>query len=161
MAKTGDGTVFVCYPAVEGYGPQLQRLNAKGLAIPWPDDAWNDWQPGRDFGQAFVHINAIRIGPDGTLWAVDAGAQFSQPAIRGAARLIGFDPQTGKVQRIYSLATGTKPTSYINDVRFNGKHAYLPDTGAPALLVLDLSTGAVTRVLDHDPTTTSLRPTRR
>src|SRR5277367_2653558 len=144
VATTREGEVFACYPSIEGFGPQLEQLKPQDVAVPWPNDAWNSWKPGKDFAGDFVHINAIRTGPDGILWAVDAGAPgFGQPAIHGAARLIGFDTSTGQLERVYSLSAGAKPTSYINDVRFNGRHAYLPDTGAPALLVLDLDSGAV------------------
>ena len=159
VVTTPSGAMFACYPSVEGFGPQLQKLTSPDAATPWPDRAWNGWQPGRDFSRAFVHINAIRTGPDGTLWAVDAGAPgLGQAAIPGAARLIGFDVATGRLKRIYDLSGGTVSTSYMNDVRFNAGHAYITDSGSPALLVLDLSTGTVRRVLDHDPSTTDSRP---
>jgi len=31
------------------------------------DEAWNAWQPGHDPKDAFVRVNALRIGPDGAL----------------------------------------------------------------------------------------------
>ena len=159
VVTTTSGAMFTCYPLIEGFGPQLEKLTPPDTAIPWPDQAWNSWHPGQDFSHAFVHINAIRTGPDGTLWAVDAGAPgLGQAALPGAARLIGFDVATGRLERIYDLSGGTVPTSYMNDVRFNAGHAYITDSGSPALLVLDLSAGTVRRVLDHDPSTTDSRP---
>jgi hypothetical protein len=158
VVTTTSGAVFASYPSVEGFGPQIQKLTLPDGATPWPDQAWNSWQPGQDFLHAFVHVNAIRTGPDGTLWVVDAGAGLGQAAIPGAARLIGFDAQTGHLVRIYDLSGATASMSYMNDVRFNAGHAYITDSGSPALLVLDLSAGTVRRVLDHDPSTIASRP---
>ena len=105
-----------------------------------------------DAKSAFVHVNALRIGPDGILWVVDAGAPgIGKPSVAGAARIIGFDLSTNKVSRTYLLADGTKPNSYIDDIRFNGDYGYITDAGAPGLRVLNLKTGAVYRVLDNDP----------
>jgi hypothetical protein len=99
-------------------GPQLEQLKPQDVAVPWPNDAWNSWKPGNDFAGEFVHINAIRTGPDGILWAVDAGAPgFGQPAIHGAARLIGFDTSTGQLERVYSLSAGAKPTRSGLDIQ--------------------------------------------
>jgi hypothetical protein len=38
-------------------------------------------------------------------------------------------------------------------IRFNGDRGYLTDAEAPGLLILDLKTSAVRRVLDNDPST--------
>lgn len=62
--------------------------------------------------------------------------------------------------RIYSFASDVAlPGSYIDDVRLNGRHAYLTDAGRPGLIVLDLETGAARRVLDGHASATA--PTGR
>jgi hypothetical protein len=152
IATSNDGRAFASFPDADGPGVKLQELKSESNATPYPDLAWNSWKQGMDTKAAFVHVNALRIGPDGTLWVVDAGAPgIGKPAVSGAARIIGFDLSTNKVSRIYPLAHGTKKNSYIDDIRFNGDYGYLTDAGAPALLVLNLKTGAVRRVLENDP----------
>ncbi|MEI9999001.1 MAG: L-dopachrome tautomerase-related protein [Verrucomicrobiota bacterium] len=159
IAISANGRPFVSLPGVEGAGEQLAELDMHGDPFPWPDRAWNQWKPGSPFGSAFVHVNAARFGPDGTLWVVDAGSPgLGKPAVPGAARLFGFDIVTKKPVHLFPLQAATRPASYIDDVRFNGDHAYLTDAGAAGLIVLDLKTGAVRRVLDDDPSTVDQRP---
>ena len=152
ITTSNAGRAFASFPDADGTGVKLQELMSESKATPYPDLAWNSWKQGMDAKNAFVHVNALRIGPDGILWVVDAGAPgIGKPAVPGAARIIGFDLSTNKLSRIYPLADGTKKDSYIDDIRFNGDYGYLTDAGAPALLVLNLKTGTVRRVLDNDP----------
>lgn len=62
--------------------------------------------------------------------------------------------------RQYPLTDGVNASSFIDDIRFNGRHAYLTDAGSAGLLVLDLDSGAVRRVLDQAPSTSESRPIR-
>ncbi|SDU15721.1 Major royal jelly protein [Verrucomicrobium sp. GAS474] len=162
VTLTGGGRVFVAFPG-DGPGIQLGEINADGKAVPYPDAAWNGWIAGQDQAQApkaaFVHVNALRIGPDGKLWVVDAGAPgIGKAAVPGGARLIRFDLVKNAVEQIYPLQAGVKPKSFIDDFRFNGENVYLTDAGEPALLVLNMRTGVVRRLLDGDVSTTDHRP---
>jgi sugar lactone lactonase YvrE len=159
VTTTTDGRVFVGFPPGNKPGPQLVEMDTPVHGHAYPTEEWNAWKPGEPAGNAFVHVNAIRIGPDGRLWVVDAGAQgFGKPAVPGAARAIGINLVTDQVEKIYPLGAAIKPKSYIDDIRFNGPRAYLTDAGSPGILVLDLASGAVRRVLDDDPTSIDARP---
>ncbi|SDV48875.1 SMP-30/gluconolactonase/LRE family protein [Chitinasiproducens palmae] len=161
VTTTHDGRTFVSYPQADGPGVQLAELDGDGRAVPYPAASWNTIATDRDLAHRFVHVNAARIGPDDALWVVDAGAPgIGKPVVPGAARLFQIDVSTGKMARVYALADATRPQSYIDDVRFNGRRAYLTDAGAPGLLVLDLDTGAVRRVLDGHPSTIDTRALR-
>ena len=164
IATTPDGRIFVGFPQTDGPSIQVQEVMDEGRATrPFPDAAWNQGLAAAngDVSRSFVLINALRIGPDGALWLVDAGAPgLGKPAVKGAARLFRIDLGTNRITAVFPLEAGTTPMSYIDDVRFNGVHAYLTDAAVPGLLVLDLRTGQVRRVLDHDPTTTDGRPMR-
>ncbi|WP_082988181.1 L-dopachrome tautomerase-related protein [Bordetella bronchialis] len=163
VTTTPEGRVFVSYPQADGSGMQVAELDAQGRPYPFPDASWNGpqtWAPGT-VGTGFVHVNALRVGPDGKLWIVDAGAPgMGKPAVKGGARLFRFDPQTRQLLQTYDLAAAVHPYSYIDDVRFNGRYAYITDAGAPGLIVLDLQTGAARRVLDNNNATTAMRPLR-
>ncbi len=159
VTTTRDGRVFVCYPGADGAGVQAEEIKSDGTHVPYPDAQWNAWKPGQDIAHGFVCVNALRIGPDGSLYLIDAGSPGSnQPAVPGAGRIFQIDLKTNAITRTYSLAEAAKPKSYIDDVRFNGSTAYITDVGEPGLIVLDLASGKARRVLDGDPSTTARRP---
>lgn len=161
VTTTKDGRVFVVFAQAEGPGVQLAEIGADGTPRPFPDEAWNAWKPGQDAAQAFVHVNALRIGPDGALWVVDAGASgLGKKAVEGGARVLRVDLGTNRIEQIYSLAGAVRPTSFVDDVRFHGRRLYATDAGAPALIVLDLDTGVALRALENDPATVDARPMR-
>jgi sugar lactone lactonase YvrE len=159
VTTTREGRVFVGYPGADRPGVQIEELMPDGTRKPFPDQSWNEWKPGSDPKAAFVRVNALRIGPDGALWVIDAGAPgLGKPVVPGAARVLRFDLKTSKPPRIYSLISATKIKSYVDDIRFNGRTAYITDAGEPALIVLNLRTGKTRRILDGDPSTTDDRP---
>ncbi|MCY0386068.1 hypothetical protein OVY01_02170 [Robbsia sp. Bb-Pol-6] len=155
VTVTRDGRIFVSLTQSEGPGASLAEVGKDGSLRPYPDAAWNQWGDGTDPTHHFMHVNALRIGPDGMLWAVDSGNKGiggGTHAVPGAGKLVQIDPATDQVKRIYALVAPTqKDGSYFDDVRFNGRHAYLTDPGAVGLVVLDLDTGASRRVLDGHP----------
>ncbi|ALM85656.1 L-dopachrome tautomerase-related protein [Bordetella sp. N] len=161
VTTTSEGRVFVSYSQADGPGTQVAELDAQGQPFPFPDANWNVAlaSVAGPIGNGYVHVNALRIGPDGKLWIVDAGASgIGKPAVKGGARLFQFDPQTRSLLRVYDLAPVVNPYTFIDDVRFNGPFAYLTDAGAPGLIVLDLRTGVPRRVLDSHPSVMASTP---
>ncbi|GJE56917.1 MULTISPECIES: SMP-30/gluconolactonase/LRE family protein [Methylobacterium] len=159
ISIASDGRRFLVLARLDGSaGPQVVEWKDGRLA-PYPDAARNGWTKGDDPAKAFIRVNAQRIGPDGALWLVDTGAPgIGNPVLPGGPKLIRVDLATNAVARIYPLAAVTRADSFVDDVRFNGGHAYLTDAGAPGLIVLDLATGQGRRVLDGHPSTVSDRP---
>ncbi|MBS1091005.1 hypothetical protein JK208_05215 [Gluconobacter sp. Dm-74] len=150
------GHVFVSGPRWSGFsGPAVGLLTKNGKIKPFPDADWNGWKPGQDATHRFVSVNALHVAPDGTLWVVDTGTpSFGGASVAAGAKLVRIDPATGHVLRIYPLGPEiAKAGSYIDDIRFNGTHAYLTDAGKAALIVLDIKTGQARRVLDNDVST--------
>ncbi|MEU7974836.1 L-dopachrome tautomerase-related protein [Micromonospora sp. NPDC049089] len=149
---TVRGRVFLSYPSADRPGVQVVEALPDGRRVPYPDVAWNraDQPPGG----AFVHVNGLRAGPDGRLWIVDSGSpRIGGAQVPGGARLIVVDPDDDRVERVYHLDEAVHPGSYVDDVRFNGRVAYLSDAGAAGLIVLDLDSGRSRRVLDGHPST--------
>ncbi|MEU8212529.1 L-dopachrome tautomerase-related protein [Micromonospora sp. NPDC049044] len=144
------GRLFLSYPAADRPGVQVVEVLPDGRRDPYPDRAWN--RADRSPDSTFVHVNSLRAGPDGRLWIVDSGArQLGDRQVPGGARLIVVDLDADRVDRVYHLAEAVHPTSYLDDVRFNGPTAYLSDAGAPGLVVLDLDSGRSRRALDGHP----------
>ncbi len=129
-----------------------------GRPKPYPDAAWNDFPAQGDPAHAFVGVNALRIGPDGQLWIVDKGAPGpGQDVLPGGAKVVVVDLATDKVSRIIPLDAVTGKKSFVDDIRFNGDHAYLTDAGQPGLIVVDLKTNRMWRALDGDKSVTAER----
>ncbi|GLQ64263.1 yellow [Gluconobacter cerinus] len=152
----GGGHVFVAGPRwTEFSGPAVGLLTKSRKIESFPDADWNGWKPGRNATHRFVSVNALHVAPDGTLWVVDTGTpSFGGPPVPGGAKLVRIDPATGHVLRIYPLGPEiAQAGSYIDDIRFNGTHAYLTDAGKMALIVLDIETGQARRVLENDVST--------
>ncbi|MBS1018721.1 hypothetical protein JK205_07220 [Gluconobacter cerinus] len=150
------GHVFVAGPRWTGFsGPTAGLLTKNGKIKPFPDADWNGWKSGRDATHRFVSVNALHVAPDGKLWVVDTGTpSFGGVPVYGGAKLVRIDPATGHVLRIYPLDPDiAQAGSYIDDIRFNGRHAYLTDAGKAALIILDIKTGQARRVLDNDAST--------
>ena len=150
------GRIFVSATRWSGsQGPQVAVLDQAGQPRAYPDAAWNGWTAGAPAAGAFVNVNAIHLDGQGGLWVVDTGSPtFGGDPLPGGAKLVRIDLATNRVTRVYPLgAEIAKPKSYIDDVRFNGRHAYLTDAGDPGLIVLDLDTGRARRVLDDHPST--------
>jgi sugar lactone lactonase YvrE len=161
VTTSNAGRVFVSFPAADGPGLQVAEAKPDGQLVPYPNAAWNEVRDDHDPAGAFVHVNGLRIGPDGRLWLVDAGAPgIGLPAVAGGARLIVVDLASDEIVQIYDLGPATQETSYIDDVRFNASVGYLTDAGAPGLIVLDLVTGQSRRVLDGHPSTVDHRTMR-
>jgi sugar lactone lactonase YvrE len=143
--------IFVSGPRWAGAkGPAVALINASGVLTPYPDSDWNSWKPGADASKAFVNVNALHRDAHGNLWVIDTGAPaFGGDPLPGGAKAVRIDLKTNRVERVYPLGpTIAKPGSYVDDIRFNGNHAYLTDAGRPGLIVLDLKSGDARRVLD-------------
>ena len=161
-ATTSDaGRLFLpVQPRRPGAGPEVIEVK-DGKPVPFPDPRWNGWQPGMDGADRFVGVNAIRVGPDGALWVVDRGGPgIGAPLAPHGVKLVRIDLATDTVARVYDLGAVTRPWSFVDDVRFNGPHAYLTDAGDPGLIVLDLASGQGRRVLDGHPSTIAQTPLR-
>jgi hypothetical protein len=155
VAVDGD-RIFVSGPRwAGGRGPQLGLIDKRGEPRPYPDPAWNAWKPGDDPASAFVNVNAVHLDRRGGLWIVDTGSpSFGGNSLPGGAKLVRVDLGTGRVERIVPLGPDLAlDGSYVDDVRFNGDHAYLTDAGRPGLIVFDLRSGKGRRVLDGHPAT--------
>ncbi|MBB3173907.1 sugar lactone lactonase YvrE [Endobacter medicaginis] len=112
-----------------------------------------------DGADRFVGVNALRIGPDGDLWVVDRGGPgIGKPLAPHGPKLLRFDIASARLARSYDLGAVTLPWSFVDDVRFNGRRAYLTDAGDPGLIVLDLDSGRGRRVLQGHPSTVAQTP---
>src|SRR5438876_11846014 len=135
VATTRDGRIFLVLSRIDGSdGPRVVEW-VSGTPRPYPEGTWNDWTEGKAASTGFVRVNALRVGPDGDLWIVDVGAPgIGNPKLPGGPKLVRIDLSANKVRRINDLDAATNDKSFIDDVRFNGRHAYVTDAGSPGLI---------------------------
>jgi sugar lactone lactonase YvrE len=158
MTTLPDGRAFASFPSCDGPGVQVAEILADGKLRPYPDQAWNVVNDPPSPNGAFVRVNAIRVGPDGNIWVIDAGAPgIGAEAVARGARLIAIDPLTDRIAEILDLSAAVKPHTYIDDIRFNGDRVYITDAGEPGLVVFDRATGTARRVLDEHASTIDQR----
>lgn len=155
-----DNRLFASLTQSEGAGLQLAEVINNQLKA-YPNAAWNQWD-AQDPEHHFYHVNALRIGPDGDLWVMDSGNKgigTGDKAVAGGAKLVRINLASGEVVQNYVIKAPTlQPTSYLDDVRFNGDFAYITDPGAVGLVVLNLKSGKSWRVLDNHPLSVDHQP---
>ncbi|KAK5999249.1 Ankyrin-3 [Cladobotryum mycophilum] len=98
-------------------------------------------------------VGACRVGPDGALWIVDTSSpDFGKPAmLPNDPKPIKIDIMKHAVSRVYLLGNVSGSNSLIDDVRFNpaSRKAYLTDAGSPIIIILNLESSDVQRVLER------------
>jgi sugar lactone lactonase YvrE len=105
-------------------------------------------------GKQFVCVQSVVADDRDSLWVVDAAAPLSAVVVPGGAKLVQISLATNAVTRVFAFGPDTaKPDSYLNDVRVDTARntAYLTDSGAGGLVVVDLNSGTAHRALDGDP----------
>ena len=155
IGVASSGRIYVNFPRwSEDVSISVGYLGSDGRVLPFPDSAWNSWEPGEgDFTSRFVAVQSVvAVGDD--VWVLDTGRPRFGTILPGAPRLIRFD-EDGRRLAEYSADAVVHPDSYLNDVRFSadGSRAYITDSGAGGLAVIDLETGAAHRALDGHPST--------
>jgi uncharacterized protein (TIGR02246 family) len=159
VAVAKDGRIFVNYPRwFEDPIFSVGVLDKDGKAQPYPDAEWNRWEPSLPADKHFVAVQSVHVDADGFLWILDPANPQFQGVVPGGAKLVQVDPKTDKVVRSIAFDETIAPTrSYLNDVRIDTRTrtAYITDSSAGALVVVDLATGKSRRLLTDHPSTRS------
>jgi hypothetical protein len=159
ITTTATGRLFMVVTHIDGSdGPRVVEW-LDGKATPYPSDQWNSKASSSDAPSKLVLVNSLRIGPEGDLWLVDVGSPaMGEPKLPHGPKLVQVDVTKNTVRRAYDLDDLTGLKSFVDDVRFQGRTAYLTDAGIPGIIVLDLDTGAGYRVLEGTPSVTATKP---
>lgn len=152
-----DGSLFVSYPRWSDTVPvSVQRINPENPSqrSAFPNEEWNNWTEGADPANHFICVQSVVADSQNRLWVLDpANPEFSGVVPNGP-KLVAFDIETGEVVQKFVFDERQVPeNSYLNDVRIDTRHqtAYISDSHAAAILVVDLRTGYARRLLHDDP----------
>ena len=151
-----QGRVFVNFPRwSDRYLNAVVEVLKDGTAKPYPDEYWNRWDSKlATASKQFVCVQSVVADDQDNLWVVDPAAPMLISVVPGGPKLVRIDLRTDKVVRVYTFGGDVvKPDSYLNDIRIDTKRniAYLTDSGAGGLVIVDIATGRAHRALDGHP----------
>lgn len=155
IAVSKTGRIFVNFPRWSEDVPISVAELKDGQVSAWPDATWNEWTPGTTHPNRFVAVQSVVIDDEDRLWVVETGNPWFKGVI-ATPRLHQFDISNGQLVRSYSFPPEVSSgDSYLNDVRFDTERevAYLTDSQAGGLVILDLKTGSSRKVLKDHPST--------
>jgi sugar lactone lactonase YvrE len=159
VAVSHQGRIFVCFPRWDT-DPRysVAELLPDGSLRPYPDMEWNRW--GKDESghpeAHFVSVQSVSIDADDFLWVLDPASPGFKGVVAGGAKLLKINLANDRVERVIPFNAAAAPrSSYLNDVRIDpdGDFAYITDSGDGCVVVVDLTSGAIRRRLESDPST--------
>ncbi len=151
-----SGRIFLNFPRwSDRYVNAVVEVMKDGSIKPFPDETWNKWDmKPATAGNHFVCVQSVVVDSTDALWVVDPAAPLLASVVPGGAKLVKIDLQTNKVVKVFPFGSDiARPNSYLNDVRVDTQRntAYMTDSGAGGIVVLDLSSGKAHRALDGNP----------
>jgi sugar lactone lactonase YvrE len=158
VAKEEDGRMLVNYPR---WSPiyQYAVVQTQGLTgkLPYPDISTNQWQTGQPGLNKWVCVQSVYFDDNGQLWILDPAAPMMKTIQGGGAKLVKMNKSTNTIERTYSFMSIVPDTAYVNDVRIDVQRqfAYLTESKGGGIIVVDLNSGQMRRVLDTHYSTKS------
>lgn len=133
---------------------RVVELNRDGTQTPFPTPQWSSApEPGSDVG--ISGIIGIEVDQRDRLWMLDIGSATSPP------KLVAWDLNRNTLAQRVDLASVWNVQSFMQDLAIDltRNHAYIADIGGidpnaaqtPAIVVVNLATGATRRVLESHP----------
>jgi sugar lactone lactonase YvrE len=154
VAVSREGRVFVNYPR---WGDPVQSTIAElrdGKEVPYPSAGLNTDSPGGNPDQ-LLSVQSVVVDPRDRLWALDTGSLKLGPIVgQDWPKLVGIDLATNGVFKVIRFPSEVVyKNTYLNDVRFDLRRggdglAFITDSGAGGLIVVDLASGRSWRKLD-------------
>lgn len=153
-----SGRMFVNFPQ---WGDKVNATVAevrKGKTVPYPNEQIN--RCGKENQkECFVSVQSVVVDPKDRLWVLDTGSIQFGPTTYGGPKMVGIDLKTNQVfKTILFPQDVAPPTTYLNDVRFDLRRgqegfAFITDSGANGIIVVDLASGKSWRRLHDHPST--------
>jgi sugar lactone lactonase YvrE len=146
------GRIFVNFPRWrKGVENSVIEITKNKQKIAYPNEKWNSWEIGDAVqDQKFIGVQSV-VAFENMLYVLDTRNPLFGTVL-DAPRLFVFDLSDNKLVRTYVLEKDSYyPKSYINDLRVDKKNnkIYCTDSGRAGIIVLDLTSGIATRVLDN------------
>ncbi|MGN6627918.1 MAG: L-dopachrome tautomerase-related protein, partial [Tepidisphaeraceae bacterium] len=162
VTVTPDGKrIFLCFPRwSDPVNYTVAELTQDGRLTPFPDAQANQYDSDHpaafDPAEHLVSVQSVVVDPKNRLWLVDTGSINLGPIIHGAPKLVCYDLTTGRRVKVIRFGDAVLNNTYLNDIRFDLSrgaegYAYLTDSGAGGIVVVDIGTGESWRKLSGNP----------
>lgn len=158
IAVEPGGKLFVNYPRwSEIYKYAVVTANGATGKVPYPDEATNQWSSGQPGKDKWVCVQSVYVDDKNGLWILDPSAPKLKTIQGNGAKLVKMNEQTGKPERTYSFMSIIPDTAYVNDVRIDTdkNFAYLTESKGGGIIVVDLASGKMRRLLSTHSSTRS------
>lgn len=157
VAVSPDNRIFVNFPLWSPKIPMcVGELLDDGTVEQFPDGKWNGYYRGAIPVNHLICVQSVVCDAEGYLWVLDAASPFLRGIIEKGPKLLKVNIDSAKVVEYYAFPDGLlEKASYLNDVRIDTKNkkAYITDSGIGGLLIVDLESHSVRRVLAKHPST--------
>ena len=158
IAKQDNDSLFVNYPRWSATY-QYAVVQAQGMTgkVPYPNATMNAWEPGQPGQDKWVCVQSSYFDEAGNFWILDPAAPMLKTIQGSGAKLVRMDRMTNTVAQSFSFMSILPDTAYVNDVRIDvqKQFAYLTESKGGGIVVLNLATGEMRRVLSTHYSTKS------
>jgi sugar lactone lactonase YvrE len=155
IAVSKNNRVFVNFPRWSKDVPISVGEVVDGKVIPFPNQEWNSWDKAFTNKRQFICVQSMLVDDKNHLWILDTGYELATDSTKQAA-LYCIDIKTKKVVKQYDIpAVKISSKSYLNDFRIDTKSnmVYFTDSQVGGIVLLNLQTKEVRRVLGNHPST--------
>ena len=150
IAVSKKGRIFVCFPRWSNHIPFSVAEIVDEKFLPFPNRSINNPKNIESFNS----VQSVYIDSSNDLWILETNNPMFKGVKAPGPVLYQVDLETNKRKNTFMFPPSTyNMMSYFNDVRIDCKRkfAYITDSGAGAIIVLNLQTGKSRRVLDSCP----------
>ncbi len=146
-----NGRVFIAMTGDDTQQIKLVELRANGEQRPYPAERWHTGSRNAD--RSLFAPRALRIDNASRLWVLDSGRQDDPGMAADGVKLVAINLGNDEVEEVVPLdtafpAAANRPVDFAIDGELGV--AYIVDAGEPALVMVDLYTGEVQRLLEND-----------
>lgn len=158
VAKEKGGSLFINYPRwSEIYKYAVVKATGDSLSSPYPNERMNRWDSGQNGIDKWVCVQSVYVDDSNKLWILDPAAPKLKTIQGNGAKLVLMNKNTNQPERTYSFMDIIPDTAYVNDVRIDVSRnfAYLSESKGGGIIIVDLTSGKMRRVLDKHYSTKS------
>ena len=158
VTMSESGRLFANFPRWrEGLPFSVVEVMKDGTYAAYPNEDWNAWKgSGQPAKNQFNTVQSV-VAHGNSLYVLDPSSPLMKGVV-GKPKLYEFDLATNTLKKTYEFTEFVAPkASYLNDLRVDDANQaiYITDSGLGAIVVVDMKTNKIRRLLGQDPSVKS------